>query len=292
MKAIELLRRYAAAVWLATAVLVAFGLGAAWSMPSGIYPEVEFPRIVVVARVGDALPDVYLTTITRPLEQALTTVLGVERIRSQTIRGATDISLQFAPGTDMWRALQGVEASVAEVRSDLPPGIEIAVEKITTGSFPVITFNLSGPVDPRELREFGEFVARPALAGVAGVGRVEVLGGDEREVEVVLDPEATSALHLTPGLVAERLRSAMGLDARHARADSGAGCAGAPGASFGALRGFGRGSSIISVDTSKTCVLNPANVPICVSAQIHDAGELRIGVLSRSTEPVLSCAGA
>ncbi len=85
-------------------------------MPSGIYPEVEFPRIVVVARTGGAPPEVFLTAVTRPLEQVLTTVLGVQRIRSKTIRGATEISLQFSPSTDMWRALQLVESRVAEVR--------------------------------------------------------------------------------------------------------------------------------------------------------------------------------
>src|SRR5262249_20708249 len=154
----------ASAVWLFTVVLILLGLGSAWQMASGIYPEVEFPRIVVVARSGDAPPDVFLTQVTRPLEQKLTTVLGIERIKSRTIRGATDISLQFSAGTDMWRALQVVQASVAEARADLPDRTDISVEKITTGSFPVVTFNLSGPVDPRELREFGEFVVRPAIA--------------------------------------------------------------------------------------------------------------------------------
>ena len=157
-------------------------------MPSGIYPEVEFPRIVVVARLGGAPADVFLTTVTRPLEQALTAVLGVQRIRSKTIRGATEISLQFAPDTDMWRALQMVESRVAEARSSLPPETEIVVERVTTGSFPVVTFNVAGATDPRELRELAEFVVRPALANVPGVGRVEVLGGDVREVEVILDP--------------------------------------------------------------------------------------------------------
>src|SRR5215472_3807723 len=210
---LELLRRHAAAVWFATFALVALGVVSALRMPSGIYPEVEFPRIVVVARTGGAPADVYLTTVTRPLEQTLTTVLGVQRIRSKTIRGATEISLQFAPGTDMWRALQLVESRVNEARSDLPAGAEILVERVTTGSFPVVTFNLAGAIDPRELRELAEYVVRPALANVAGVGRIEVLGGDVREVEIVLDPEALAALHITPSDVASRLKTAMGLSA-------------------------------------------------------------------------------
>ncbi len=194
-------------VW-CTAFAVALG-GAlvARRLPSGIYPEVEFPRIVVVARAGDAPPDVTQVSVTRPLEAALATVLGVERIRSRTIRGSTEMSLQFAPGTDMWRALQLVESRVAEARSGLPPGAEITVERLTTTSFPVLTYNLTGPVDSRRLRELGELVLKPAFSRVRGVGRVEVLGGDVREVEVILDPERTAGLHISPAQVAEKLRA-------------------------------------------------------------------------------------
>jgi CzcA family heavy metal efflux pump len=172
---------------------------------------VEFPRIVVVARAGGAPPDLFITTVTRPLEQALTSTLGVQRIRSKTIRGATEISLQFAPNTDMWRALQLTEARIAEVRSSLPSETEVIVERVTTGSFPILTFNVAGPVDPRDLRELAEFVVRPALANVPGVGRIEVLGGDVREVEVILKPEATAALRLSPAQVAEKLQVGLGL---------------------------------------------------------------------------------
>jgi CzcA family heavy metal efflux pump len=210
---LEHLRRRASVVWLVFAALCVLGIASARAMPSAIYPEVEFPRIVVVAKTGGAPADVFLTTVTRPLEQTLTTVLGVQRIRSKTIRGATEISLQFSPDADMWRALQLVESRVAEARAALPAGTEIIVERVTTGSFPVVTFNLSGVLDPRELRELGELVVRPALASVPGVGRIEVLGGDVREVEVVLDPERAAALRLTPDGVAERMRTAMGLTA-------------------------------------------------------------------------------
>ncbi|MEO8801527.1 MAG: efflux RND transporter permease subunit, partial [Polyangiaceae bacterium] len=210
---LELFRRHAAAVWLATAALVVFGLTSLSSLPSGVYPEIEFPRIVVVARTGGAPADVYLTSVTRPLEQTLATVLGVQKIRSTSIRGATEISLQFSSDTDMWRALQLVEARVAEVRGELPAGAELVVERVTTGSFPVVTFNLAGAVDPRELRDLADFTIRPTLAAVPGIARVDVLGGDVREIEAILDPEAAAALHLTPDAVAEKLRTAMGLTA-------------------------------------------------------------------------------
>lgn len=187
--------------------LCAAGAFAAHSMPSGIYPEVEFPRIVVVARAGDAPPDVTQVELSRPLESALATVLGVERIRDKTIRGATELSLQFAPGTDMWRALQLVESRIAEVRGDLPLDVDISVERLSTTSFPVLTFDLTGSIDPRRLREIGEYTLKPAFSRVHGVGRVEVLGGDLREIEVIVDPERAAALRQDLAGIADKLHA-------------------------------------------------------------------------------------
>jgi CzcA family heavy metal efflux pump len=213
MNAYEGMARRQGLVWFASLALAVGGAFVAGRLPSGIYPEVEFPRIVVVAHAGDAPPDVTQISLTRPLEAALATVLGVERIRSKTIRGATEMSLQFAPGTDMWRALQLVESRVAATRPTLPPGADIGVERLTTTSFPVLTYNLTGPIDPRRLRELGEFVLKPAFSRVRGVGRVEVLGGDVREIEVILDPDRTVALHLRPSQIAEKLRAQTVLQA-------------------------------------------------------------------------------
>jgi CzcA family heavy metal efflux pump len=202
-----------ALVWVAAVGLAVSGAALTTRMPSGIYPEIEFPRIVVVARGGDAPPEVTQVTLGRPLETALATVLGVERIRSRTIRGAVEISLLFSPGTDMWRALQLTESRVGDTRASLPAGVEIVVERLSTTSFPVVTFNLTGPIDSRRLRDLAELVLRPAISRVSGVGRVEVLGGDVREMEIILDPARTAALRLTPARVAEKIRDATVLQA-------------------------------------------------------------------------------
>ena len=202
-----------ALVWVLALGIAACGAYLATRMPSGIYPEVEFPRIVVVARGGDAPPELTQATLGRPLETALATVQGVERVRSRTIRGAVEISLLFAPGTDMWRALQLTESRVGDTRGALPTGTDVVVERLTTTSFPVVTFNVSGQLDSRRLRDLAELVLRPAISRVPGVGRVEVLGGDVREVEVIVDPARAAALRLTPARIAEQIRDASPLQA-------------------------------------------------------------------------------
>src|SRR6185437_15433019 len=209
----DLLRSRRALVWFLALGLAASGALLVTRMPSGIYPEMDFPRIVVVARSGDAPAELTQATLGRPLEVALATVQGIERVRSRAIRGAVEISLLFAPGTDMWRALQLTESRVGETRSALPAGADVVVERLTTTSFPVITFNVTGPVDSRRLRDLGELVLRPAISRVRGVGRVEVLGGDVREIEIILDPARTAALKLSPTRIAEKVRDASVLQA-------------------------------------------------------------------------------
>ena len=192
-------------VILATLAGLLFGAVSAGQLPSGIYPDIDFPRIVLVCRVGDLPPEVVQTVATRPLEEAVATVPNLRRLRSRTIRGATELSAQFEPGTDMWRTLQLVETHVAEARAELPADAEIQVERVTPTELPIATFNVTGRADPRALRDAATFVIRPALTRVDGVGSVDVQGGDQREIEVILRPEALAAAHITPSAVADKL---------------------------------------------------------------------------------------
>src|SRR5262249_39619660 len=115
--------------------------------------------------------------------------------------------------TDMWRALQLVESRVNDVRGSLPSGTDVEVERLTPTTFPVVTFNLAGPADPRTLYELGEFVVRPALARVAGVGQVRVLGGDARERAAAVAPARAGPMRLRPPDVATRVRDELALAA-------------------------------------------------------------------------------
>src|SRR3954447_11786732 len=114
------IRPYFRAVVLCTALLTAGGIYSATRMPSSVYPEVQFPRIAVVAKAPDRDVTNMEVKVTRPLEEAVSGVIGVAQVRAKTIRGGCDLSIDFAPGTDMRRAEQQVWNRIGGVRSQLP----------------------------------------------------------------------------------------------------------------------------------------------------------------------------
>ena len=200
------IRHARAAALVAAALVVAGGL-AAVSLPSSIYPPLEFPRIVVIAKSG-TLPSQSMTlTVTRPIEQAVMEVPGIRRVRSRSIRGAAEISAQFAPATDMLLALQQVQNRVAEVRGELPADTVLTVERLTPAVFPVLILSMTGNLPTADLNDLASYVVKPDLARVPGAGQIEVLASDSREVEVVLDPAKLTAEGLTVSDVAEALRA-------------------------------------------------------------------------------------
>src|SRR5437763_13956991 len=97
-------RPYLGAVVLTCGLLTAGGIYSATRMPSGVYPEVTFPRIAVVARLPDWDVTQMEVKVTRPLEDAVAGTLGVAQVRSKTIRGGSELSIDFNPGTDMRQA--------------------------------------------------------------------------------------------------------------------------------------------------------------------------------------------
>ncbi len=149
-----------------------------------------------------------MIAVTRPLEEAAREVLGVRRVRSRTIRGATEISVIFNPDADMPYALQLMQGKVDEVRPGLPSGTEIRVERMTPSLFPMMSFNVTGDLPASDLRDIAMFQIRPLLSRIPGVSRVDVSATDEREVSVIVDPNKLNAARLTLDQVAQALKNA------------------------------------------------------------------------------------
>ncbi|MGD0921260.1 MAG: efflux RND transporter permease subunit [Terriglobia bacterium] len=200
-------RRNSRAVFLLTAFLVVAGVIAIFRLPSNIYPELTFPRIVILAHSGDLSPQIMLLQVTRPIEESVGTVLGARRVRSKTIRGGAEISVLFNPDMDMQYALQLVEGRVGEVKASLPPDTELQVERLTPAIFPIISLILNGDVPASDLRDYAYYVLRPLFSRVPGVSRIEVQASDTREVSVIVDPQKVLAHRLSLVEIADRLRS-------------------------------------------------------------------------------------
>ncbi len=183
------------------------GLYSITALPSGIYPEVEFPRIALVAHSGDLSPRLMMIAVTRPLEEAAREVLGVRRVRSRTIRGATEISVIFNADADMPYALQLMQGKVDETRPDLPAGTQIRVERMTPSLFPMLSFNITGDIPAADLRDIAMFQIRPLLSRIPGVSRVDVSATDEREVSVIVDPDKLNGAKLSLDQVAQALKN-------------------------------------------------------------------------------------
>src|SRR5207245_5443394 len=125
-------------------ILSAAGIWAALRLPSAIYPELRFSRITIVAQGSPLGARQIGFSITRPLEEAVSIVPGVTRVRSHTIRGAAEIAVTFTPASDMDRALQLVRARVNQIQGALPSDLDIQIEQQTPSLFPILSYNVEG----------------------------------------------------------------------------------------------------------------------------------------------------
>ncbi len=190
------------------ALTVAGGFSAVL-LPTGLFPVVQFPRVVVNVDAGARPADQTALLVTIPLEQAVRRVLGVLGVRSTTSRGGAEISLDFAWGTDIVAAAVQVDAAVAQTLPSLPAGSSYQVRRMDPTVFPVIAYSLlSKDVSPVAQRDIAQYQIVPLLTAIPGVSFVGVQGGEIQEVEVLVDPHRLAARGLALSDVAAALGKA------------------------------------------------------------------------------------
>ena len=195
------------ALFLLLAVLCAAGVATARRLPSAIFPAVTFPRIKVIADAGEEPAAQMIPAVTRPLEEAILRVPGIERVTSTTTRGEVELGAEFSWSTNMQVALARVQAQIERVRSDLPPGTRVDAEWMNTATFPILGYALTSDTRPlSELRELADFRLKPELAQIPGVSQVQVEGGTHREFQVRLDPQRLAGRKLSAAQVVEAIR--------------------------------------------------------------------------------------
>lgn len=196
------------AIVMIVVLLCAAGLFAAWQLPVAIFPETDFPRIVIIVDNGEAPASQTLVSVTRPIEEAMNGIPGIARIKSKTARGSSEISLFFNWGGDINQELSLVQARMSQLLTTLPPTAEIRnVDRLTFAVFPVVGYSLtSDKRDQASLTDLANYVVRPQLARLPGVATVGVAGGKTREFHVTIDPDKLAAHNVSAQQVAEAIK--------------------------------------------------------------------------------------
>jgi CzcA family heavy metal efflux pump len=183
--------------------LVAAGVYLATTIPVAVFPEVDFPRIIVGVDNGVAPIDQMQVMVTRQIEEAVNTVQGLETVRSITSRGTAEVDLFFSWKVDMFQTLARVNAAIAQVQSELPPTAKITTNRLTFAAFPIMGYSLTSDTVPQtRLWEMATYELKPRLNRMPGVSTIVVQGGEIPEFEVRPDPAKLLQTQTTvPGLL-------------------------------------------------------------------------------------------
>jgi len=181
--------RFGKSIIFVIVALVAVGIYLALAIPVAVFPETDFPRIVVGVDNGVMPIDQMLVTITRPVEEELNSVQGLDHLWSVTSRGTAEIDLFFDWHVDMYRTLELVNAALARVQSSLPATAKITSNRLTFAAFPIMGYSMtSSTISPGALWELANYELKPRLNRQPGVSTVVVQGGRIPEYQVQPDP--------------------------------------------------------------------------------------------------------
>ena len=179
--------------------ILAGGIFSLFKIQKGLFPDVTFPKIKVIAENGQQPVDKMLVEVTVPLENAIKKVEDLKLIRSTTSRGSCEINAFIDWKADVDLNKQRVESRINQIRQDLPPGLSLTIEKMNPSILQVMGFSLEGKNKTQtELRQIAEYTVKPFLSRINGVSEVAVIGGKVKEFQVILDPVKMSRLGITP----------------------------------------------------------------------------------------------
>jgi CzcA family heavy metal efflux pump len=167
----------------------ALGVYLALGVPVAVFPSTNFPRIVIGVDNGVMPIDQMQVTITRPLEEEVNSVPGLDRILSITSRGSAEIDLFFSWNVNMFQTLQSVNAAIARVQTTLPSTAVITTNRLTFAAFPIMGYSLTSNTVPQTaLWELATYTMKPQLNRLLGVSTVVIQGGQQPEFQVQPDP--------------------------------------------------------------------------------------------------------
>jgi len=189
--------------------LVILGIFSYRRLSVEMFPNVEFPIISVITTFPGASPETVERELSKRIEEAVNQVAGVKHVISTSREGVSSVVVEFRLEEKVNDAAQEVRAKIASIRGSLPTGIEEPiVQKLDFNAAPVAALAVqSTTLSPRELTTLVEKKVKKRFESVAGVGKVDMIGGQKREINVELDPTRLDSLGLGVNDVVSGIKS-------------------------------------------------------------------------------------
>jgi CzcA family heavy metal efflux pump len=185
---------------------IAGGIFAYSKLQTSLFPEITFPKIKIIADEGLQPVDKMMVTVTKPLENVVKQIPDLKIVRSTTGRGSCEISAFMDWSADMDLSQQRIQAGIDQIKNDLPPDVNITVQKMNPSILPVSGYTLeSHSRSPIELKQLATYTVKPYLSQVSGVSEIRIIGGKTKEYWLILNRQKMSSLGLTPDMISNSL---------------------------------------------------------------------------------------
>jgi hydrophobic/amphiphilic exporter-1 (mainly G- bacteria), HAE1 family len=188
------------------ATLVVLGLASFFQLGVDIFPKVDLPTITITTRLPGASPEEIESQITKPIEEVVNTISGLDELRSSTIEGQSQVFATFVLERNVQEAANDVREKVGTVLSRLPAGTDSPiVEKVDPDSAPILALVVSGQRSAREITEIADKRIKRALETVKDVGAITLVGDRKREIQILVNPDKLTAF----GLSVQQVKDAL-----------------------------------------------------------------------------------
>ncbi|HEV8284876.1 MAG TPA: efflux RND transporter permease subunit [Chitinophagaceae bacterium] len=189
-------------------LIIMSGLFVYSRLQTSLFPEITFPKIKIIADAGLQPVNKMMVTVTKPLENAIKRVPDLADIRSITSRGSCEISAFMNWDANIDLSQQRIESRIAEIRNDLPAGVQITVEKMNPSILAVIGYTLESNSNNRtaiDMKQIALNTVKPFLSQVQGVAEVRIIGGKQKEYWLTLNPQKMGTMGITPDILSNAL---------------------------------------------------------------------------------------
>jgi multidrug efflux pump subunit AcrB len=179
----------------------------AFTIPVSVFPNTNFPRVLIAVDNGVMPIDQMMVTVTRPIEEAVNSVPGLLTVRSITSRGSAEVDLYFRWDLDMFQTLQYVNAALSRVQPELPSTAKVEAHRMTFASFPIVGYSVTSATVPQtRLWEMATYEMKPRLNRLEGVATVVIQGGQEPEFQITPDPAKLLTASVTVNDILDAVR--------------------------------------------------------------------------------------